>query len=330
MAIIDVSDPTHPAWVAGYQASGYFDRIYFLGRYAYLSDMSADSTQIIDVNDPANPMRLGGLDRTYFYAAQRTNNYLHLAAANLKVLDLSNPASPSLAANIDIMGHAVDLQIVGNYEYFSGEMWLSIYEFSNPTNPAWVTTLELLGNMFLNSLAVANGYAYLGDWNTGLHVIDVRDPAHPSRVRGQTFNSPILDLEAVNNLLFVAHSSGGVSVYTLTNPASPVRLTGYDTSGSAERLQVVGNYVFVADAANGLVILETQPLQQPELTLARADTNALIHWPASALGFALQSKTDLNQPDWIPVPEIPSFTNDLFHLSVPMPTNQFYRLHRSY
>jgi len=328
LAIIDVSDPAHPAWVGGYQTSGSADRICLLGRYAYLSDRAADTLQIIDVNDPANPVRVGGMERTFFFAAQKTNNYLHLAAANLKVLDVSNPASPMLAANIDIIGHAVDLQIVGNHEYFAGEMWLSIYEFSNPINPTWVSTFELMGSMDANSLAVANGYAYLGDWMAGLHVIDVRDPAHPVRVGGQVLSDAIMDMEAVENALFVAHSVGGVSVFEISDPARPVWVAGYNTSGSAESLQVVGNYVFVADANAGLVILETQPLQRPRLALACAQTNALIRWPASALGFQLESKADLDNSNWITVPQTPRFTGDVFSISVPMRTNQFFRLRR--
>jgi hypothetical protein len=115
----------------------------------------------------------------------------------------------------------------------------------------------------------------------------------------------------------------------LTDPAHPARATGYNTPGDANSVRVLGNYVFVADGTNGLVILEAQPLQRPKLTIARSETNALLRWPASALGFVPESKPDLNSRIWSAVPETPRFTDDVFSISVSMPTNQFYRLRRN-
>ena len=283
---------------------------------------------IIDVNDPTNPVWVGRMDRTIFFKAQKRDNYLHLAAGNLKVLNVSNPGSPTLAANIDIMGHALDLQIVGSYAYFAGELWLSIYEFSDPIHPVWISTFEGLSGPFINSLAVANSYAYLGETMTGLHVIDLRDPAHPTRVGGEPVSGAIRDMETVGNALFVAHADGGVTVFDISDPARPVRVTGYNTSGFAQDLQVVGNYVFVADGDGGLIILESQPLQLPAMTLVRDTTNVIIHWPASALGYRLESAADLNGTPWVSLGETPWFTNTSFSLSVPIMTNQFYRLRR--
>ena len=93
-------------------------------------------------------------------------------------------------------------------------------------------------------------------------------------------------------------------------------------------MRVVGNYVFVADGANGLVILEAQPMQRPKLSVALSDTNAIIVWPTSALGFMLESKSDLITSNWFRVLDPPQVDGEAFHVYRPILGQEFYRLRR--
>jgi hypothetical protein len=178
---------------------------------------------------------------------------------------------------------------------------------------------------FVNCIAAASNHAYVGQ-ETTLHVFDLQDPAHPVAVGSQALNGTITDMEIAENALFVAHLDGGVSVFDISNPTHPVRITGYNTPGFAVSVRVLGNYVVVADGPSGLLILEAQPLQRPELTIGCIETNALIQWPASALGFVLEFNPDLLSANWTVVPKAPQFTGDVFSVSVPMLPNQFFRL----
>jgi len=284
------------------------------------------------VSAPTNPVRVGGLDRAnWWHNAQRLGNYVWLAGGHLFVLNAIDPAAPTLVTNIDIIGSALDLQVVGDYGYFAAEVGgLSIYSVTNPVAPRYVTNLEIPGP-FATSVAVQNSYAYLGEDMTGLHVIDIHDPAHPLRVSGQAIDGAPVDLAAVDDSLFIAQRGvDDVSVFDLSDPTQPTRVASYATDGAANRLRVVGNYVFVADGQNGLVILEAQPLRLPKLQLTLVETNAVVSWPVEALGFVLEATFELNATNWVPVVQTPRVTNTAFEISVPLVTNQFYRLRQNF
>ncbi|MBE0545907.1 MAG: hypothetical protein IH623_31650 [Verrucomicrobia bacterium] len=323
LAILDVGDPAHPVRVGGYPTPTYAHGVYALSHYVYLADESG--MFILDVTDPTQPAPVGSLDpRISFRTAQALGDLLYLAAANLKILNVSNPASPVLVVDLDIMGNALDLQIVGDSIYFAGDLWWSVYNITDPIRPAWVSIRQMAP--FVNGIAVNNHHAYVAEQTT-LHVFDVQDQAHPVAVDNQTLNGRIADLEVVENTLFVAHAEGGVSVFDLSDPARPVRTTGYDT-GFPEDLLVVGNYVLVANGYGGLVILESQPLRLPALTIMGNDTNAVLRWPASALGFLLESCSDLNTSNWFPIPTPPEVEGEVFSLSRAARGNEYFRLHR--
>ena len=66
------------------------------GNYAYVADSGA-GLQVIDVSNPANPVRVGGYDTSgYAQDVAVSGNYAYVAddGGGLQVIDVSNPANP--------------------------------------------------------------------------------------------------------------------------------------------------------------------------------------------------------------------------------------------
>jgi hypothetical protein len=101
-------------------------------------------------------------------------------------------------------------------------------------------------------------YAYLGHFGNegGVDIIDVSDPAHPTKAA--TFLSPfgfndLRDVEVQNGVgFFSSDSGGGVHVVDLSNPRAPVQLARITSAiGGHDRthtLSVDGNYLYEADS----------------------------------------------------------------------------------
>jgi len=73
---------------------------------------------------------------------QVVGNYAYVAdsGSGLQIIDISNPATPTLKGNYDTSGAAADVQIVGNYAYVAdSDGGLQILDVSDFTNPSTST-----------------------------------------------------------------------------------------------------------------------------------------------------------------------------------------------
>ncbi len=120
---------------------------------------------IIDVADPANPSYLGGFETgTQINSIYVRDNYAYLAgsdAGQLRVIDISNPASPSLTAILSPSGW--ETQIGKTLSYFDGKISLGrttggfnvltnheIFSFSttSPSYPVVTSSHDIPGGVY--------------------------------------------------------------------------------------------------------------------------------------------------------------------------------------
>ncbi|MBM3879693.1 MAG: hypothetical protein FJ387_08230 [Verrucomicrobia bacterium] len=100
---------------------------------------------MIDVTNPANPVRVGGYDTSGFAAGVAVaGNYAYLAetqqwtgsnyiGGGLLVIDVTNPANPVRVGGYETSGSAQGMAVSGNLIYLaSGEGGLLILEQSRP------------------------------------------------------------------------------------------------------------------------------------------------------------------------------------------------------
>ena len=82
---------------------------------AYVADGDA-GLQVIDVSNPANPVRVGGYDTSgYAYGVAVSGNIAYVADddAGLQVIDVSNPASPVRVGGYDTSGNGEGVAVSG-------------------------------------------------------------------------------------------------------------------------------------------------------------------------------------------------------------------------
>ncbi|MDB9541500.1 LVIVD repeat-containing protein, partial [Anabaenopsis arnoldii] len=144
---------------------------------------------------------------------------------------------------------------VDGYGSETGNITLNVFPFSNYNTSGSAYDVEVVGN-----------YAYVADGNGGLQIIDISDPANPTRTGGYNTSGLAYGVQVVGNYAYVAGYGTGLQIIDISNPATPTRTGVYDTSGSASDVQVVGNYAYVAGTYGRLQIIDISKPAKPTPT----------------------------------------------------------------
>lgn len=169
----------------------------------------------------------------------------------LKVIDISDPAVPSLAGSY-YLAAAEDVVIVGNHAYVAAyNLGLMVFDITTPTSPALIGSAPTTGQV--KDLAAMGDSLYVAGGLAGLHVFDISTPGSP--VSTGTYSSTNAQSVTVSGRhLFVGDHDAGLLIFDVTGAPTPVG--SYDTPGSARSVDVEGNYAYVADGVAGLQIID--------------------------------------------------------------------------
>ena len=272
--IYDITNPDVPV-LANYYNPGnsqqFLEAIVVGNRGYFGSGQGSGGVHIVDLTNPYNPQLLGTVNSTNANAfnfihemivfSQNGSTYLienfnSLSGnKNLKVINVTNPAAPVFARDINPTEaqwvHAMHIR--GNRMFTSG--WgnssnrgrTEIYDISNigmqaPTLLGFVedTTSTTAGNNMHSSWSSEDGnYLYSArETNNGtgdIRVYDITNPAVPLLVR--SISMAELGLNAITphnpvvfgNYLYVSWYQAGVQVFDISTPSNPVRVGQYDT-----------------------------------------------------------------------------------------------------
>ncbi|MBO1052823.1 MAG: hypothetical protein HEQ25_12725 [Dolichospermum sp. DET73] len=187
----------------------------------------------------------------------------------IQIINISNPATPTLAGTYNTSFYAWDVQVVGNYAYIANrDAGLQIINISNPANPTLVGSYDTPG-LALRVQVVGN-YAYVADDSAGLQIINISNPTTPTLVGNYNTSGIAIDVQVVGDYAYVADAGSGLQIINISNPATPTLVDSYDTPGSAQGVQVLGKYAYVADESSGLQIIDVN--EAPVITSAATAT----------------------------------------------------------
>ena len=180
------------------------------------------------------------------------------------VADVTSPANPAVAGQLNLPGFSEDLVVVDNYAYLAtGDAGLRVVDISDPVNPTAGGNFDTPG--YAEGIAVSGGYAFIADGGEGLRIINIIDPANPFEIA--SFDTPgwVNNVTVEDNHAFVTDSTEGLYVLYTANPAYPVEIGSYNTPGRAMSVAVSGELAYVTDYYNLLVLdcSEALPVENP-------------------------------------------------------------------
>lgn len=253
LVIWDISEPPHPRQVGSLllplplQAA---QDIKVAGDVALVITPKA-GLRVVDVSEPTAPTEVGFYETSGIVLAVAVSGhiaYLVEKGKGLRVLDLSKPASPVEVGHL-ARANIWDVAVADGYAYLAADKaGLRVIDVSDPTAPTEVSYFNRAGR----SIYVANGYAYVSNWEV-LHIVDISDPMAPIRV-SRTTGLDASDVAVTDDYVYIANHWAGLVVLDISNPAAPKRDHYYGVV-YAQSVAVVGNYLYLVDW-EGLQVLD--------------------------------------------------------------------------
>jgi len=242
------------------------------GKFAVVggyNDSGTTKVAIYDVTNPANPVfqRAVAPNDGPVDAVGISNGYAVIAADDLTLLDLNNPASTPVVlpdagnTETDVVVSSNGLVFTTTPHFTQGRV--RVYDISNPTAPFVVRDeVTVSGANFTGLTAFGEDYLIGTGAGHDVVVIDRRDPDAMTVVKD--FDVPAFTGfrgKVVGNTFYLAGSSFGVAVIDLTDPKSPVLKTILQTTGDAYGIDAAGSTLAVADGTAGVSFLDiTNPV----------------------------------------------------------------------
>lgn len=276
VTVWSLAAPTAPTQVGAYGSQA---GIYAVGSAARLPLICIAAYRrglvLLDASDRRAPREIGSCALSapaLGVAMEGDIAVLACGEAGAAIVDIADPTRPDLLA----VGAAPDgssadaVAIHGGFAFVGcsaayGQGGLQVLDISNPESPATVSFLPTGGEV--RAVIVSGSLAYVGDSSTGLHVVDVADPAVPRRVGaygGTHLGRPsVWSLEIAGDILFLGEMQDGFEVLDVSDPAQPRRLGGSGTFEDCYALTAVGERLLVADDDAGVTVFDVSDPSAP-------------------------------------------------------------------
>lgn len=252
------------------------------GQVAYVAN-DIDGLQILNVFNPANPVRLSGItnDEPTLGVALGTGptaDYAFVASGGggVDVLNVSDPINPQLVTNlldeiVEFQANAVLVSPSGLYLYIADDSsGLKIVDISSPTIPGSFT---LVGGCSTEGTAQAliispnnANMVYVADGEAGLTRVNTANKSEP--FIPDPGNVPLdygyaWDLAANQNNVFLACADGGMMITDDSFRPDLIPPTYYPTAAEARGVLLQGSALFLACSEAGVEVLNITNPRKP-------------------------------------------------------------------
>ncbi len=265
--IYNVSNVANPVLAGKLDGSGYnFKKLSVKYPYVFLVNYK-DSLYVCDVSDFENP----AIVKIFPIELNASNvtvngNYLYvLNASGLKVIDIGDPLSPSIAASYSRGG--VDMTISGSNGFISrGNQYISLIDMSDPVNLVFQSDYNLQ-NCLSREIATENNMIYVAKDYGGISSIDVTDISYPIEKGAIKTWGRSQDVIVESDYAYLANGYGGLKILDVSDMRNPVLVSEYLTDGIVKYLAKSGDSLFVyVYTRRKIIILDvSNPLNPVEI-----------------------------------------------------------------
>ncbi len=173
--------------------------------------------------------------------------------SSLQVIDINDPANPSVTGSVDLPGNARALAISGDYAYVAdGHDGLTIVRISNPVYPYVAGNVDTSGTT--RNIAVSGNTAFLTNYRNGhfdedLVIIDISDPRSPAVLATLDLPGIASCVALSGTTAYVAAGSSGMHIVDISDPSVPVLEKTYERfSYDVYSVKTSGRYAFTLES----------------------------------------------------------------------------------
>ncbi|MCK4673940.1 hypothetical protein KAT67_08160, partial [candidate division WOR-3 bacterium] len=268
LMVTDISDSSLPHEVFHLSLPGNNVAMDVVGSHIFLADQE-DTLRVISITNPTNPSQVGkigfNVDQPKSLFAVDTLVYVACRGTGIEIVNVVNPASPSVICSYDTPGQAYDILVSDTLAYVAdGTKGVRVLNIADPTDPEEIGFYDTNG--ITQGMDLQGNYLYLAEGGAGIKVFDVTDPTDPQQL-GSFNTSGIAKKVLIADSLFVCDGSAGLRVFDVSTPSSPVEVEYLESFGTATNLAYVGSMLYLADGSDGIYLIhENIPSGVEEIT----------------------------------------------------------------
>ena len=249
------------------------------GSFAYVG--GEHEFLVVDVSNPEAPTRAGRIElpEDSLTAVAAAGSYV--LAGNeygdaLLVIDVTDPGSPRTASRMEDWNNVQDIAVAGDVAFIVDYDGMTPVDISDPANP--VRFSDPVSDR-VKHIDISSGLAYVTDFNGGLRIYDISDPASPEYLgRFPEGHRAGASGVAVTGDLAVVVWPGGLETVDVSDPGGPVGL-GFSGRLSAKpgihgHVRLVGEHAVVLGKAGASIVDLSDPAAPFEVGVfsMRSDT----------------------------------------------------------
>jgi len=242
------------------------------GQYAYILITSRTLSwqcqiEIIDVSDPVAPKAMSSIlisggagdfvvkdGYAYVTSSGMASHYY----AYLTIVDISNPSSPVEVGHVFVPNPGF-VHVADNVAYIKDMNGLEMFDISDPKSPHslgfYSSPDSLKGSAYdIQRIMVVDGYAYLAHGKAGLQILDISNPASPTKVSALDIAGAAKDIFISGGYAFIA-AERGLIVVDVSNPLSPAPAGSYENAGSSSGIAMDSGRIYLHAAGNRIFVL---------------------------------------------------------------------------
>jgi len=230
--LLDISTPENPILADTLQISGETHYLAYEGDYVYfIGTLAGTNLNIVDVSRPDSIFVAGTLAPISGYAIDTADDLVYIASTTqLKVVDVSNPAAPTMVSTLPLSPYPWDIAVSGDYAYLAYFQWtllpsgLEIIDISDPAQPAVVS--NYLVSEAAYSVALHENSAVIADAGVGLNLADISNPLAPMAQGALNAVGYVGSIMVLDDIAYVPTSISpqGLRIFDVSHPDSLVEL----------------------------------------------------------------------------------------------------------
>jgi len=257
LLVVDVSSVLNPVVTGVFPVDDDIDDVSLVGTQAFLA-ADNDGFISVDISDASSPVENWTIFPPHVtWRVSVEDDLAYLANGHgIYIVDVSNPSFPYEVGCWESSFWMTRLAVSGNYVYAAevggGAPVLRVIDASQADNPIEVGNYN--PSESINGITLYNGYVFIAEGSSGVEVIDISNPANPTKINLFTVGAPANEFVMNDDTLYISTDSG-LYIYDVSNVLNPVPLGSYELSDFGSMVYSDG-YLFVTTGYNGMKVLD--------------------------------------------------------------------------
>jgi hypothetical protein len=275
LGVVDLSNPGAPRLDMLTFSADMTEDVHVDGTLAYAASYMAAGMKILDASNVTALRTIADVDTpysgSYCYSVTARDSFAYMSFyyPYLRVIDVTDPARPALAAAAVLYREPKDMVLRDSFLYVAEDYKFQIVNVARPREPQVVGTCNTTAGYYWG-MQLQDSLAYLCSWD-GLTIISVAQPTAPRLISQTSSPHSRVSSEGLavhDTLAFIASYSETLWVYSVADPISPRLIAGASlgTGGWGYDADMLDDTTVVVGCRNFVKLVSVTDPAQPRVT----------------------------------------------------------------